>query len=363
MDGNQQSSTQEVLVLEKQVQELSINGDEPPPRFIRRDKDDVPINTSLSSSIPIIDLHVLSSPSSSSEEKDNEMEKLKLALSTWGFFQAIGHNIPSSLLDEMQRKANDFFDLPMEEKKKYSINYDGKQDYLQGYGNDLVVSEDQLIDWSDRLYLLIKPLDQREYKHWPDNPNGFRKIINEYSMKTHLVAEIVLKYMAKSLGLEENYFHSAVQENAPTFLRFNYYPPCSRPDLVYGVKPHADGGAITILLQDKEVEGLQILKDGNWIKVPIVPHALLVNVADQVEIMSNGVFRSVVHRVITNTEKPRFSLAMFYVPEKEIDIEPAKDLITESKPRLFKKMKSEEYGELYFQSSSRGMRGIDNARV
>ena len=66
--------------------------------------------------------------------------------------------------------------------------------------------------------------------------------------------------------------------------RFNFYPPCSRPDLVHGVKPHTDRSGITILLQDKEVEGLQIVVDGKWYRVPVIPHALVVNLGDQMQV-------------------------------------------------------------------------------
>ncbi|KAK9130585.1 hypothetical protein Sjap_011072 [Stephania japonica] len=94
----------------------------------------------------------------------------------------------------------------MGEKKKYAMNMDGTQDYLQGYGNDVVVSEEQTLVWSDRLYLLIKPEDQRKLKFWPENPSRFREVLNEYSLKCNFVAEFVLKVMAESLGLEEDYF-------------------------------------------------------------------------------------------------------------------------------------------------------------
>jgi len=59
------------------------------------------------------------------------------------------------------------------------------------------------------------------------------------------------------------------------------------PDHVLGTKPHADGSTITFLLQDKEVEGLQVLKDDQWFKVPIIPDALLINVGDQIEVRNN----------------------------------------------------------------------------
>ncbi|KAK9083226.1 hypothetical protein Scep_029697 [Stephania cephalantha] len=351
-------------LLAKHVQELAINGDEPPQRYIRKDRDrEAPIDPSLSSSVPIIDLHLISSPNSSTQQKQDEIGKLKSALTSWGLFQAIGHGIPSSLLDELRGMAKGFFDLPVEEKKKYAMNKDGTQHYLEGYGNDLVVSEDQTLEWSDRLYLLIKPKDERKLNFWPENPSRFREVLNEYSLKSNLLAEFVLNVMAESLGLEGDYFLKQTGERGTAFARFNYYPPCSRPDHVYGIKPHADGGAITLVLQDKEVEGLQVFKDGKWIKVPVLPDAILINVADQIEIMSNGVYKSPVHRVITNLEKERFSVAVFYVPDWEKEIEPAAKLISESTPRLFRKIKMKEYGDVYFQKTSRGIRAIDWARA
>lgn len=75
-------------------------------------------------------------------------------------------------------------------------------------------------------------------------------------------------------------------EKDTMFLRLNYYPTCPMPDHVLGVKPHADGSSITFLLQDKEVGGLQILKDNHWFKVPIIPDALVINVGDQIEVMN-----------------------------------------------------------------------------
>ncbi|KAL2465569.1 2-oxoglutarate (2OG) and Fe(II)-dependent oxygenase superfamily protein [Abeliophyllum distichum] len=82
--------------------------------------------------------------------------------------------------------------------------------------------------------------------------------------------------MARSLCLEEDYFLRKLGERKLIYARFNYYPPCPRPDLALGIKPHADGSAITFLLQDKEVEGLQVVKDDNWFHVHIIPYALLV---------------------------------------------------------------------------------------
>ena len=90
--------------------------------------------------------------------------------------------------------------------------------------------------------------------------------------------------MARSLNLEENCFLEQYGERSKLDARFNFYPKCPRLDLVLGVKLHADGMAITLLLQDESVEGLQFLKDDQWFKAPIIPEALVINVGDQAEV-------------------------------------------------------------------------------
>ena len=103
-------------------------------------------------------------------------------------------------------------------------------------------------------------------------------------MKLQETNDFLLRAMARSLNLEESCFLDQYGEQPLVTARFNFYPPCPRPDRILGVKPHADASAVTFLLQDKEVEGLQFLKDNEWFRVPIIPHALLVNVGDQVEV-------------------------------------------------------------------------------
>lgn len=90
--------------------------------------------------------------------------------------------------------------------------------------------------------------------------------------------------MAKSLNLEENNLSRQCGDRPVKQARFNFYPPCLRPDTVLGVEAHSDELSLTILLQDEEVEGLQVFKDVKWVKVPIIPHALVVNLGDQTQV-------------------------------------------------------------------------------
>ncbi|XWS27089.1 hypothetical protein CRYUN_Cryun26dG0086400 [Craigia yunnanensis] len=156
--------------------------------------------------------------------------------------------------------------LSVEQKQKYSR----ESDSVEGYGNDKIFSEQQTLDWNDRLLIIVSPEDKRKLKYWPENPEDFRVILNEYILKLQVITEVLLKALARSLNLKENCFYDQHGERANMHGRFNFYPPCSRPDLTLGLKPHADGSVITIVFQDKEVEGLQFMKDEQWIRVPIL---------------------------------------------------------------------------------------------
>lgn len=106
----------------------------------------------------------------------------------------------------------------------------------------------------------------------------------EYTAKLKQIEEQLLKAIEKSLSLPEGRFLNKFGDGQLMYARFNYYPPCSKPEQVLGLKPHADGTTITIVLQDRDVRGLQLLKDDQWFWAPIIPHALLVNIGDQLEV-------------------------------------------------------------------------------
>lgn len=86
------------------------------------------------------------------------------------FSQAINHGMTSSFLEQVHGIGKDFFALPMEEKLKCLKNAED----MEGYGNDPVFSEHQILDWNDRLYLTLNPEDQRKFQLWPQNPKNFR---------------------------------------------------------------------------------------------------------------------------------------------------------------------------------------------
>ncbi|XP_021861598.2 jasmonate-induced oxygenase 4 [Spinacia oleracea] len=304
---------------------------------------------------PIIDFSLLSSPDA--VEAKEELTKLSYALVSWGSFQVMNHGITDSLMDGVREVSKEFFILPAEERKKYLRAANDPE----GYGNDTVMSQNVPHNWNDRLYLNVFPEDQRKLGFWPQIPSNFRGTLHEFTMKVKQVNETLVQAMARCLGLEDNSFLEEYGDSVRVTARINFYPKCPFPELVHASRTHSDASAITILLQDKQVEGLQVLKDDNWFKVPIIPSALFVNVGDQMEIMSNGIFKSAVHRVVANSERERLSLAMFCSPDHEKEIGPLNKLVNENQPRLYKTIKT--YGEIFFRYHPKGERPITAMRI
>lgn len=79
------------------------------------------------------------------------------------------------------------------------------------------------------------------------------------------------------------------------------------------------------------------------------------------QIMSNGIFKSPIHRAVTNAERDRISVAVFCTPEEENEIGPADGLINEETPRWYKKIRN--YPETYFEYYQLGKRPIDAVKM
>lgn len=77
--------------------------------------------------------------------------------------------------------------------------------------------------------------------------------------------------------------------------------------------------------------------------------------------MSNGIFKSPMHRVVTNTEKLRMSVAMFNEPEPENEIGPVKDLINETRPRVYRNVKN--YGEINYRCYQKGKIALETVQI
>lgn len=77
--------------------------------------------------------------------------------------------------------------------------------------------------------------------------------------------------------------------------------------------------------------------------------------------MSNGIFKSPMHRVVTNTEKLRMSIAMFNEPEPENEVGPVEGLINETCPRLYRNVTN--YGDINYRCYQEGKIALETVKV
>ncbi|KAJ0961957.1 hypothetical protein J5N97_029785 [Dioscorea zingiberensis] len=137
-------------------------------------------------------------------------------------------------------------------------------------------------------------------------------------------------------------------------MRMNYYPPCPKANQVLGINPHTDAGGLTLLLQVRDVQGLQIKRKGKWLPVEPLEHALVVNIGDALEILTNGAYASVEHRVMVNNKKERLSIAAYHSPSFDKIIGPLPELVQGSGKEYYKTMKYEKYLEFQFLAKVEG---------
>ncbi|XP_058196066.1 protein SRG1-like [Rhododendron vialii] len=352
MEGNLETLGSSLLV--PCVQELARESlTTVPGRYIRHDQD--PPITSYATSIPdvpTIDMEKLLSGD------HMELKKLDSASKEWGFFQLINHGVSSALLEKVKLEINEFFNLPMEAKKKF---WQDSEDF-EGFGQANVLSEEQKLDWGDMFFLTTLPTHSRKPRLFPKLPLPFRDTLDNYAYELKQLAMKILDYMSKALKMKAEEMRDFFEEGRQS-MRMNYYPPCPQPEKVNGLTPHSDGAGLTILLQINEMEGLQIKKDGMWVPVKPIPQTFVVNIGDSLEIVTNGAYRSIEHRAVVNSMKERLSIGTFYSPRVDGEMGPAPSLITPQTPALFRRIRVAEYVKDYFARKLNGKSNLDAMRI
>ncbi|XP_002532986.2 probable 2-oxoglutarate/Fe(II)-dependent dioxygenase [Ricinus communis] len=305
-------------------------------------------------SVPVIDLERLVA----GDPMDSVLEKLHSACIEWGFFQVVKHGVSSSLLEGLQLEIEKFFKLPYEQKKEL-WQQPGNQ---EGFGQSFVISQEQKLDWSDMFGIITLPPYLRNNALFDQLPPNLRETLKTYCIETKKLGMEILSHMAKALKMDIEEMKEQFNDGFQV-MRMNYYPPCPEPKKAIGFTPHSDADALTILFQLNETDGLQIRKDGRWVPIKPLPNAFVVNVGDMMEIMSNGVYRSIEHRATVNSTKERLSIATFYTPKLESVLGPAGSLIGPHSPPMFRQVPIRKYLEEYFARKLNGKSYVDYMRI
>jgi isopenicillin N synthase-like dioxygenase len=290
------------------------------------------------SNIPLIDLFDLTN--GDTQAKKAIMDQISIACREWGFFQVVNHGMSSHLVDEAREVWREFFHQPMELKQEYA----NTPKTYEGYGSRLGIQKGAILDWCDYYFLNYLPSTLKDHNKWPSQPPLLRNVTEEYSNEIVRLGKVLLKVFSINLGLQEDYLQDAFGgDDIGACLRVNFYPKCPQPDLTLGLSSHSDPGGMTFLLPDEHVSGLQVRKGDEWITVKPARHAIIVNIGDQIQVLTNAIYKSVEHRVIVNPDKERVSLAYFFNPKSDILIKPATKLVTSNTPALYPPMTFDEY--------------------
>ncbi|XP_073047161.1 1-aminocyclopropane-1-carboxylate oxidase 5-like [Primulina eburnea] len=276
--------------------------------------------------IPVIDFSKLNG-----DERSKTLAQIANCCQDWGFFQLINHGISEDLLERVKKVASECYEFEREPGFKNSKPVNLLKELVEKKSDESLVEK---VDWED-----VFLLSDDNHDEWPSKTPGFKETMKEYRAELKKLAIKVMEAMDENLGLPKGYINKAFnggeeeeEVNSAFFgTKVSHYPPCPHPDKVNGLRAHTDAGGVILLFQDDVANGLQILKDGVWIDVQPIQNAIVINTGDQIEVLSNGKYKSVWHRVLALPEGNRRSIASFYNPSYKATIEPAKELVLAEK--------------------------------
>nr|CAB3459847.1 unnamed protein product [Digitaria exilis] len=237
-----------------------------------------------------------------------------------GFFKVTGHGVPARLLARLDAAAAAFFALPQQEKEKAAGSPFGYASKRIGGNGDL--------GWVEYLLLGVTAAGAAA----PPLPCcSFRDLLDEYVAAVRKMTCTVLELMAEGLGLDDHAaFARLVQaSDSDSMLRVNHYPPRPEPGQVAtGFGEHTDPQIVSVL-RSNATSGLEIcLRDGTWAAVPADDAAsFFVNAGDALQALTNGRVRSVRHRVMVSSARPRVSVVFFAGPPLRERLAPLPGLV------------------------------------
>ncbi|AQL00384.1 gibberellin 2-oxidase10 [Zea mays] len=271
------------------------------------------------------------------------------ACERFGFFKVVNHGVPAATMDVAESEAVGFFAQAQADKDRAGP----RASYPFGYGSKRIGLNGDM-GWLEYLLLAV---DSASLSDACPVPSGaaFRSALNEYVAAVRDVAARVLEAMAEGLGIADAAALSSMVTGAGSdqVFRVNHYPPC--PALqglgctatATGFGEHTDPQIISVL-RSNGTSGLQVaLRDAaqaqQWVSVPSDRDAFFVNVGDSLQVLTNGRFESVKHRVVTNSLKSRVSFIYFAGPALEQRIAPLAQLLAEGEESLYREFTWGEY--------------------
>ncbi|XXG78033.1 hypothetical protein AAC387_Pa08g2060 [Persea americana] len=275
--------------------------------------------------VPVIDIACLRE---SPDGRARVVEDIGKACRQLGFFQVANHGISESVMEGALSAASDFFALPHKEKMELMSNDVTKP---VRYCTSLRDGIDQRQFWRVFLKHYAYPLDTW-IKLWPCSPPDYSEKMATYSAQVRILALEVLGAIMESLKLGHTYMSERLEEG----------------------------------MQSRQ--GLQVMdpdQGGTWKVVPVHPGYLHVHLGDHLEVLTNGGYKSAVHRAILNSEQKRYSIASIHGLAMDDKMETADELVMgDQRTRVYKASSFRDFLDFISETDiSKGGSFLDSLKV
>lgn len=311
--------------------------------------------------VPIIDIGALSTNDKAAQKA--VAQKIGKACEEIGFFVVVNHGIPSDVIDAAWNQTLDFFDLPLDEKKKYVSEDEAKNPY--GYsvlgGEQLSRGKElengnhskQMGDLKEMYQMGPKNPDAgMPPRNLPDKPGNFAEAWEAYYENANQLAQRLLRAFAMALELPEDWFVGKTDKHVSA-LRSNNYPDQANmvvPEGSIRCSAHTDYGTLTILKSGGP--GLQVSKDVEnicWHDVPFVENGFVINLGDLMRRWTNDRWSSTLHRVVNPPKEKaatwgrRLAIAFFHNLNKDAMVEAIPSCVSKERPALYDSIVAGEF--------------------
>ncbi|KAG8653146.1 scopoletin 8-hydroxylase [Manihot esculenta] len=315
------------------------------------------LNATLNNNPPI-DLSKLGGPC-----HDQVVDEISAAAETFGFFQVVNHGVPVELLEALKVAAHSFFGQPAKKKAAYRKGVSPSP--LVQYGTSFAPEKEKALEWKDYLSMVYSN-DGEALRFWPEE---CREVALEFLRTSTKMVRKLLEILMGKLGvtLDEEKIDALT---GLKMVNMNFYPACPNPELTVGVGRHSDLGTLTVLLQDgigglyvKVEENMEGKKKGEWMEIPPIPGALVINIGDTLQIVSNGRYKSAEHRVRTTSTQSRVSIPVFAIPKGTEKIGPLAQVVKKDGVARYREVMFEDYMNNFFGNAHGGKKSLDFARI
>ncbi|XP_059661363.1 2-oxoglutarate-dependent dioxygenase DAO-like [Cornus florida] len=296
----------------------------------------------MDTGVPVIDL----------QDFPSQSQKLIEACEKWGCFRIINHHIPITLMSEMKSVVRSLLDLPPEIKRRNT-------DTIPGSGYVAPTKINPLYEGLG-LYDIGSTEAVQAFCTQLDASPQQRETMLRYSGAIHQLAMDIGLKLGQSMGLGGDLFKGWSCQ-----FRINKYNFTPETVGQSGVQIHTDSGFLTILQDDENVGGLEVMEknSGEFIVVDPLPGTLLVNLGDVATVWSNGRFYNVKHRVQCKEATIRVSIAMFVLGPKEEEVVAPPELVDSDHPRLYVPLNFEDYRKLRLSTGLRAGEALELIRT